>query len=152
MKQNDKRLSAKINRLGCFFIACSLCAERALHVTYDADTINKTWDEAVKRGLIDKNDNVMNSAGIMNLFVEKANRNGRFYEVGLIKGGRPEFYPSVSGKFRAGDFFIQKIVQGGASVTHFRVVDKDERLVEDPHDPPIKPIKVLYTIVYRFVS
>ena len=152
IKQNDKRLYPIIQKIGCFFVSCAIVAQNTAGKDLTASQINAVWDWAKKTKRVDQNDNITDSASIINRFLRVLGSAGRFIEVGTFRDGRTQFYPLVNEKYRHVDALIQKIKQGGKSVTHFRVVDRKGTLIEDPHEPPIKALSVYYSILYCFIK
>jgi len=152
IKQNDSRLKEEIQKIGCFFISCAIVAQNTAGKELSAEQINSVWDWAKKTHRIDQNNNITDSASIINRFLRVLEARGRFLEVGTFRDGRTQFYFAVSEKYRKIDALIQKIKQGGKSVTHFRVVDRKGALIEDPHEPPIKALDVYYSILYCFIN
>ena len=156
VKQNDKALYDDIQRIGCFFRSCGLVAEYKTGKRLNVTQINNTWDWAKNTRRIDGNNNVRDSASIINRFLRVLGDNmGSIIEVGTFKDGKTTFYPYYQ-KHRAdlcrADFLIQKIRQNGPSGTHFRLVDKLGNLIEDPHEPVINVKGIEYSILYAYAE
>jgi hypothetical protein len=116
-----------------------------------AEALNKVWTWAKETKRIDYLNNTKDSASIATRFLRELGDSGRFYEVGLFKNGKTEYYPSVRNtKYARIDALIQKIKTNGTVGTHFRVVAKDGTLIEDPHAPVIKPQGIFYSILYCY--
>ena len=151
IKQNDAECLPDIQRIGCFFRSCGLIAEYKTGKALTAPQINATWTWAKKTKRIDENNCVKDSASIATRFLRELGDNGKFYEVGLFKDGSTTFYPSVKGtEFARIDSLIQKVETSGPEGTHFRVVDKLGKLIEDPHEPEINYKKIMYSILYCY--
>lgn len=156
IKQNDSRLLEPIQKIGCFFRSCGIIAENKTGKELSAEKINAVWKWAKDVEYIDKNDNVRFSAPIATRFLrELGDEKGRFIEVGTFRGGKTTFYVSIrkcNPELMRIDALIQKIIQGGPSRTHFRVVNKNGALIEDPHAPPINPLSIEYSILYAYIA
>lgn len=153
IKQNDSRCIPVMQHIGCFARSCGLLAELRTRRNLTAEQINALWAWGKETGNIDGNDNVRDSASLATHALRMLGDGGRFVEVGTFKDGVTTYYPSVRGTdFARADALIQKIRQGGRSVTHFRVVDARGNLIEDPHEPPIQPRGIFYTILYAYIS
>ncbi len=142
IKQTDKRLNEKIQKIGCFFISCADVAQMKTGRELTAEQINETWQWAKETHRIDGLDNITDSASIINRFLKVLDYAGHFCEIGTFTNGKTEFYPSIKNKHRHIDALIQKIKQGGISKTHFRVVNNRGEVLEDPHEPPIKALGI----------
>lgn len=151
IKQNDPTCLPDIQRIGCFFRSCGLIAEYKTGRSLSAYAINETWQWAKSTRRVDDQGCVKDSASIATRFLRILGDTGRFVEVGTFSTGETRYYPAVSSIYRRIDAIIQKIKQGGPSVTHFRVVDKTGKLIEDPHNPPIHVLGVYYSILYAYV-
>ncbi len=151
IKQNDPRLNEKIQKIGCFFISCANVAQMKAQKKLSPEQIEEVWKWSKEEKLIDSQDNITDSASIINRFLRVLDFQGHFAEVGIFKDGKTSFYPSVQNKHRHIDALIQKIKQGGKSKTHFRVVNNAGELLEDPHEPPIKALDIYYSILYAFI-
>ena len=152
IKQNDSRCIPAMQKIGCFVRSCGLIAELRTGRDLTAEQINALWAWGKEARRIDENDNVKDSASIATRALRMLGDGGRFVEVGTFKDGVATYYPSVRGTgFARADALIQKIRQGGQSVTHFRVVDARGNLIEDPHEPPIQPRGIFYTILYAYI-
>jgi hypothetical protein len=151
IKQNDPACLPDIQRIGCFFRSCGLIAEYKTGRSLSAYAINETWQWAKSTRRVDENNCVKDSASIATRFLRILGDAGRFVEVGTFSNGETRYYPAVSLANCRTDAVIQKIKQNGPSVTHFRVVDKSGKLIEDPHDPPIRVLGVYYSILYAYV-
>jgi hypothetical protein len=92
----------------------------------------------------------LDGASIATRFLRQLGDNGHFTEVGTIKNGVVSWYPATSQQNRRMDVCIQKIRQGGPQGTHFRLVNKNGVLTEDPHNPAIAALSVIYTVIYAY--
>jgi|GEM_PF-2483078 hypothetical protein len=92
----------------------------------------------------------LDGASIATRFLRQLGDKGHFTEVAIIRNGIIEWYPAISQKNRRMDVCIQKIRQGGLQGTHFRFVDKNAVLIEDPHNPAITAQGVIYTVIYAY--
>lgn len=153
IKQNDERLLEDIQKIGCFFRSCGIIAENHTNKNLTVEQINNGWKYAKEKGLIDKKNNVVTSAPIINYFLKELGDKGRFIEIGIFQNGKTFFYSSIRDTVYCHiDALIQKIKQNGKSKTHFRVVDKMGELIEDPHLPPIKVQGIYYSILYAYIK
>jgi hypothetical protein len=92
----------------------------------------------------------LDGASIATRFLRQLGDSGHFTEVATVRNGVIEWYPAISQENRRMDVCIQKIRQGGLQGTHFRLVDRAAVLIEDPHNPPIAAISVIYTVIYAY--
>jgi len=152
IKQNDGRLNATIQKIGCFFISCALVAQYKTEKVLNTDDIESVWQWAKETKRIDALDNIKDSASIINRFFKVLGGEGHFCEVGTFRDGVVNWYPAVIQKHRHIDAVIQKIHQAGPSRTHFRLVNRKGEVIEDPHEPPIKSQGVYYSILYAFIE
>lgn len=151
VKQNDPLCLKRIQEVGCFFRSCGLLAEYKTGKSLTAPQINATWDWAKATKRIDENDCMKDSASVATRFLRILGDNGRFIEVGLFKDGEMQYYPAFKGSSLArADALIQKVKTNGPEGTHFKVVDKLGKTIEDPHEPAIKGTGVLYSILYAY--
>lgn len=151
IKQNTSGLYLDIQKIGCFFISCLDIAQTIADRTLTIEAVNRLWDISHSLSYINKDNNVTDSAKIINRTLEYLGSAKKVREVAVFKEGRFLWYKSVDKKDRIADYFIQKITQGGISKTHFRVVDCKGEVIEDPHDPPIRALSVVYSICYKEV-
>ena len=152
IKQTDKRLNERIQKIGCFFISCADVAQMKTGRELTPEQIEDVWQWAHYASRIDGEDNVKDSASIMNRFLRVLGDTGHFCEVGTFRNGKTQFYPAIREQNRHVDALIQKIAQGGPSKTHFRVVDNAGNVLEDPHEPPIKEQGIFYSILYAYIE
>lgn len=151
LKQNDGRLNPDIQEIGCFFRSALRMAEYASDgKTLTADEINGLWKTSKRKGFIDGNNDVVNSAAIANEALKILETPGKFTEVATFTGGTMGWYKSVPKDRRSAEYFIQKIKQNGPNKIHFRNVDKFGNLIWDPHVPVIVCRGIIYTICYRY--
>ena len=151
IKQNNPECKTVIQKVGCFFRSCGLIAEYQTGKYLSVKQINDTWEWAKGTGRIDEENCIKDSASIATRFLRALGDGGCFCEVGTFRGGVTYWYPSIPKDDRRADALIQKIRQGGPSVTHFRVVNKNGGLIEDPHDPPLKVLDIYYSILYEYI-
>ena len=150
IKQNDKNCMKVVQDIGCFVRTCGLVAEYKVDACLTASQINSLWIWGKENYYINQDNNVVNSEALINRALTMLGGKGRFIEVGTFVGGKTNYYPAIPPKYRHIDACIQKIAQGGPSGTHFRLVDKDGGLIEDPYEPPIKPLGIFYSILYAY--
>lgn len=152
IKQNDSGLYIPIQQIGCFFRSCGLVAEYKTRRKLTVEQINKGWDACKKMGYINKDNDVVDSAKIITYFLHELKDTGSYVEIGTVKSGLPGYYGWVTGEMKKNRerFYIQKIRQNGPSIYHFRVVDEDGYLIEDPHRPDINVVKVVHSIIYFY--
>lgn len=146
--QNASGLYLSIQKIGCFFRSALNIGEVISGKALTKEQINKLWDYSKKVHYINDNDDVVSSAGIINLAIKELGGKGRVTEVATFKDGVMNWYRSVT-VCRA-DYYIQKIKQGGPSKTHFWRVDKYGTVKYEPHNPPIKSLGPIHTICYRY--
>lgn len=150
IKQNDVGCIDIMRKSGCFVRSCGLVAEYQTGEKLSVAQVNDLWLYGKTRHYINNQDNVVESAPIINYALKLLGSKGRFYEVGTFSKGKTSWYPSVPVEMRRSDAVIQKIKQGGPQKYHFRVVDKKGNLIEDPHEPPLKVLGVEYSILYCY--
>lgn len=152
VKQNDKKCLEVIQKIGCFFRSCGNIAEIKTGRNLTAKQINDCWKWAKNTKRINDDDDVVDSASIATRFLRVLGDDGKFVEVGTFKQGVTSFYPAYKFTELARiDALIQKISQNGPSKTHFRVVDNFGNVLEDPHEPAIKPTGIYYSILYAYI-
>ena len=152
IKQNDIRCRKEIREYGCFYRSCGLVAEYHTGKCLNARQLNEGWDECKKNNWIDADDDIVNSAAIINYFLNELGDSGKYIEVGTFTNGVKTFYDGVNPKYRKIDALIQKVKTNGKYGTHFRPVDKKGALVEDPHEPVIEFESVMYSILYCYIG
>lgn len=148
IKQNDKSLKSVIQKIGCYYRCCAAIAELKTKKELTAEQLNDGWKWAKKNGHINTNDDLLDKHAefIINYFLEILGDQGIVREIGIFDSGIFVWY----GEESDGDFFIQKIIQGGPSKTHFRIVDKYGILVWDPYEPSIKVKGVVYSRIFKY--
>ena len=160
--QNDDNCITDVRKIGCFVRSCGIIAECKYNELYTASNeedrlltaqdINKMWRYGKELGIIDEDNRLINSAKMATFALRLLGDNdGRFIEIATKKNGEMDLYGWARKKGYVPDSFIQKILQNGPSKTHFRVVDKNDNLQLDPHNPPIKMVEPVYTICYKYV-
>lgn len=180
IKQNDKECLPIVQSSGCRFRCDGLAAEYRTGHTLTAAQLNAVWEWAQDTNRIGNKKSIdcgikrneafnsrcpkcahwddckfnceLDGAGIATRFLRELGDNGRFVEVATVKNGVVSWYPAISHENRRMDVCIQKIKQGGPQGTHFRLVDKSGVLIEDPHNPPIAALSVIYTVIYAYFS
>ena len=151
--QNDGRLSEVIQKVGCFIRSCGACAELHEDKELTAEQINSLLHYGRAKKIIDNKNNLLESAPLMTKALRLlGNQKGYFAEVGIKRGGKISLYPWAEKRGISPDTFIQKIRQNGPNKYHFRVVNRKEELVFDPHNPEIKCQGVEYTICYKYME
>lgn len=152
IKQNDSGLYIPIQKIGCFYRSCGLIAEYKTRKQLTVEQLNNGWDDCKKMGDINREDDVVDSAKIISYFLHRLGDSGEYIEIGTIKNGLPGYYGWVTADMKKNHerFFIQKIRQNGPSIYHFRVVDEDGYLIEDPHRPDINVVSVVHSIIYYY--
>ncbi len=148
LKQTNYKLFPIIQNVGCFFRSAEAIAELAAKKSLTAEEINTQWLTEKQKGFI-TNDNCMRaSAPIANRALKTLGlTNLKFFEVGIFKNGKSEFYRSIPKRMRRADFLIQKVKTGTNIGTHFRVVDRMGNVIFDP-DPRVKVTGIYYSILY----
>lgn len=146
--QNDKRLSERMQKWGCFIRSCLIIAERIAGKELTDIQINLIEAEALKAGYIDdKTYTVKSSAPIIRLaFDYLTGKPAKVIEIATSVNGKVTFYPSVKDQYKRVDAQIRKYKQGGPSKTHF-VAQLDGETI-DPHDPAIRDLGEIYAICY----
>lgn len=159
--QNNIDCLPIIRRVGCFVRSCGLIAEKRYSENnpdsfeeLTADQINRMWSWGKDTEIINENNCLQDSAKMATFALKQlGDMNGYFAEIATkYPDGKCYTYPWAEKKGYVPDFFIQKIVQNGPGVYHFRMVDKDDNLLVDPHDPPIHVVKPVYTICYKYLE
>jgi hypothetical protein len=160
LPQNDSECLPIIQASGCFARSAQGIAEIATGHALSASQINAIWlwgkeHEIIvgsrKRLLIDADNSLNSSAVLANKTLEMLGAPGRFLEVGTKKNGIITWYDWVKGSaIQRADAFIQKIAQNGPQKIHFRIVDGNDQLMWDPHNPAITSQGTLYTIIYCY--
>lgn len=162
IKQNASGNYIDIQKIGCFFrCACNL-AEREAKAKgknvykLTTDQLNRLWDRSLtlgyigdikrKDGTVDKNC-VKNSAGIATIALQELKTRGRFREVATKIDGDMCWY---GGAYKLITHQILKMKQNGPSKTHYIVVDSEDNLEWDPHEPAINNQGTIYVICYRY--
>lgn len=161
IKQNDPACIPFIQKSGCFERSAGLVAEYKTGKALTAEQINELHEWAILKkfvgdikrsdGRID-HDCVIQSAPIINQALKILGGTGKFFEVGTYQSARAEFYRSIPSGMRRVDASIQKILQPGPQGSHYRLVDHPGVVKEDPHEPPITCLGVVYEILYCFVE
>lgn len=150
IKQNDKNCIKLMRDIGCFVRSCGLVAEYKTGKSLTVNQINDLWHWCSENKLFTSSYALVASAPVINHALEILGDKGKFIEVGIFSNGKCNWYKSVHESFRKVDALIQKVRQNGPSGTHFRLVDKYGDLIEDPHEPVIKPTSVIYSIIYCY--
>jgi hypothetical protein len=159
--QNNPNNLPIIQTSGCFARCAQGIAELFSGKYLSSDQINEVWAwgrtkelivNSKKKLVIDENNNINSSAAIANRVLQIVEAPGRILEVGTKQAGVINWYGWAKGNplYQRADAFIQKIAQSGPQKIHFRLVNKDESLRWDPHNPQILCKGVIYTIVYCY--
>lgn len=143
-KQNDPCCLPDVQRVGCFFRSALNIVERNENVAFTPQQINIFWHEAHRRKIVDDNNNLQDSAALMDMVGDR-----HYVEVGLMKDNVFEPYGWFKKTGLEPQFFIRKHLQGGPSVYHYRVVDRNGNEIFEPHEPAIRDLGEVYTICYR---
>ena len=151
IKQTDKRLLPIIRQIGCFFRSAQAIAEMISGKALTPEQINDMWEWAKGVGYIDNKNFMRASAPITNHTLKLLGCKKKVYEVGTLRNGREEYYPSVVKNMARADYRIQKIKTKYQAGTHFRVVNEYERVIYDP-DPSIESLGSFYSILYCVVD
>lgn len=148
IKQNDKRLLSKIQKIGCYYRCCAAIAEMKTGKELTAVQLNDGWCWAKKNNHINLTDDLLDRHAefVINYFLGILDNPGKVVEIGIFESGKFIWY----GEDGNGDFFIQKIVQNGPSKTHFRIVDKYGVCLWDPVEPAIKVKGVIYSRIFKY--
>lgn len=153
IKQNHPQCMPIVRRIGCFVRCCGALAELKTGKRLTANQINKLWVWGKLEGVIDRNDNVRESAPIATEALRVLGDSGRFVEVATFKDGSMNWYRWVTPAMREKKkWFVQKIKTNGKIGTHFRVVDNAGRLVFDPYEPECTVQGVFHTVVYIYLE
>lgn len=123
-------------------------AEKQLGRNLTVEEINHEWHEAKLKGFIDSENNLRNAAKVATNCLRRYGGSGSLVEVATRFDGETEWYSWVTP--RKADYRIMKINQNGPNKTHFVVVDKTNKVVFEPHDPPIHSLGEVYTVLYRY--
>lgn len=149
IKQNDEKCLPAIQKIGCFFRSSLLAVEYSTGKKFTPDDLNSLWNSAKFKGIISIDDDLMDSAKLMNLGLDRLCEPGYFAEIGLKVAGHIELYRWAENAGLVPDTFIRKMRQGGPNKYHYVLVDEKDKLIEDPHDPVIKDLGEVFTICYK---
>ena len=154
VKQNDEKCLPEIQKIGCFFRSALHIVEQKTGAMFDVNQINNLWKLAKERGIIDSNNDLMNSAKLMNLALKTCfpEYKGYFAEIGIARAGLVKFYPWAEKAKLKPEYFIKKHLQSGPSVYHYVVVNDCLHKIFDPHEPEIIDRGEVYTICYRYFT
>lgn len=151
IKQNDSRLNDPIPAIGCFFRSCGIIAEMKTGKRLTAEEINAMWDWAKDTSRIGADDCVRDSASIATRALRVLGDKGRFIEVATVRDGKVQYYPAFRNtEYARMDAVIRKVRTGGKEGTHYKVVDTEGNVLEDPHEPAIEGLGTIYDIVYAY--
>lgn len=150
-KQNEIGLKIVIRDIGCFFLSCVNLVEFKTGLKLSVKEVNELWDFCKRNNIIDKNDDVVSSAKIMNRILKIKNSDLRCYEIATQKQGVKHFYKGISNEIKNMEhYYIQKLQTDGKYGTHFRVITENGNIF-DTYDRFYYFDKVLYNIVYCFI-
>lgn len=155
LKQNNQHLNKEIQKIGCFFRCAQAIAEMKTKTPLSTAQINAMWTWGKKNNHVDENlDMIHGAVPFANKAMAYLQHQGKFVEVGTFKNGRTFFYPSIPKEMRRSDALIQKIRQRPPSNNpyHFRVVNKEGVVIFDPYTPPIKALRIEYSILFAFIK
>ena len=149
--QQNGNLLKPIQDYGCFFLSCVNMAEFINGKKLNYKEVNYLWDFHKKIEDINYNDDIVNSANIIQncLFITDENYNYKVYEIALKMKGDIKYYkiPKEWQNRENEYYYIQKIITEKGN-THFRVVNKNDDVIIDSYSPIPKIKRVLYTLVY----
>lgn len=148
--QNENGFLPEIQEIGCFFISCINCVEKATGVKLTKSEVNTLWNDCKERGYINKNNDIVSSQNIMNYLLTMKGSHLRFTEVATKRYGVLEWYKSIPNTWKEKPYqlyYIQK-VRTEKGNTHFILVDKKEDVILDPFKTGVKVTDIFYTIVY----
>lgn len=146
LKQNSAGLLDDIKAIGCFFKSCIAVAELQTGISLTAEQHNEMWRECgLLKYIIEEN--IKNSAPIIQMAFRYLGKSVSVVEVGTDKDG---YYKWIQNnpKYQRIDARIEKILQGGPSKTHFRVVSDGNEVLFEPHNPEIRSLGHVHTIWY----
>lgn len=153
VKQNHPQCMPIIRRVGCFVRSCGALAELKTGRRLKPKEINKLWIFGKSSKLIDRNDNVIESAPLATEALRVLGDNGRFIEIATFKNGVMNYYSWVTPQMKEKKkWFIQKIKTNGQIGTHFRVVNHEGKLIFDPYEPECTVQSIFYSVVYIYLE
>lgn len=153
-KQNNEKLNKDIQDVGCFYLSCINLIEFKTGIKLTVEEVNKFWCLCKEKyHIIDNDNNLLDSAKLMNIILGVKNSDLRVFEVATEKDYYNRiYYQWVNDDLKNRDkYYIQKLKTTGKYGTHFRVVTENGNIY-DSIDGVYDFEKVLYNIVYVFVS
>lgn len=152
-KQNDVNLNRDIQDVGCFYLSCINLIEFKTGIKLTVEEVNFYWNLAKSKNIIDDNNNLLDSAKLMNIILGNKGSDLRVFEIATEKDYYNRvYYQWVDDTLKNRDkYYIQKLKTTGKYGTHFRVVTENGNIY-DSIDGVYDFEKVLYNIVYVFVS
>lgn len=157
IKQNNEELFKCIQEYGCFFLSCVNLVEWKTDIKLNVEEINYLWLKCKKLCFINDNDDITNSANIMNQILQLKNSDLVCFEIGTLHHNHHEkneiiYYKGVSENYKALDkYYIQKLKTRGKYGTHFRVITENGHIF-DSVDGFYEYDKIIYDIVYVFTQ
>lgn len=153
IKQNHPQCMPIIRRVGCFVRSCGALAELKTGRRLKPKEINKLWIFGKSSNLIDRNNDVKESAPLATEALRVLGDNGRFIEIATFKDGVMNYYSWVTPQMKEKKkWFIQKIKTNGQIGTHFRVVNHEGELIFDPYEPECTVQGVFHSVVYIYLE
>ena len=152
-KQDNTMLLDDIQKVGCFYLSCINLIEFKTCIKLTVEEVNYYWNLAKKKNIIDDNNDLLDSAKLMNMILDNKGNNLRVFEIATEKDYyNPIYYPWVDDNLKKLDkYYIQKLKTRGVYGTHFRVITENGNIFDSL--PYIYDFdKILYNIVYVFVS
>ena len=152
-KQDNTMLLDDIQKVGCFYLSCINLIEFKTCIKLTVDEVNYYWNLAKTKNIIDDNNDLLDSAKLMNMILGNKGNNLRVFEIATEKDYyNPIYYPWVDDNLKKLDkYYIQKLKTRGVYGTHFRVITENGNIFDSL--PYIYDFdKILYNIVYVFVS
>lgn len=158
IKQNNEKLLKCIQDYGCFFLSCVNLVEWKTDIKLNENEINDLWHKCKKLGYINNNDDIVNSASIMNVILKLKNSDLVCLEIGTykpkehIEKSEIQYYKGVPEHLKKLDkYYIQKLKTYGKYGTHFRVITENGHIF-DSVDGYYEYDKIMYNIVYVFTN
>lgn len=153
IKQNHPQCMPIIRSVGCFVRSCWALAELKTGRRLKANEINKLWIFGKSSNLIDHNNNVKESAPLATEALRVLGDSGSFVEIATFIEGKMNYYSWVTPAMKERKkWFIQKIKTNGKIGTHFRVVNKEGKLIFDPYEPECTVQSIFYSVVYIYLE
>jgi hypothetical protein len=125
--QNNDNLIDDIQRVGCLYLSLARMVEIEHNLTHNPMTLNTVWQESKSRGFINPDNSMRSPDQVIRLL------GGNLVQVGQDRKGVVVFWGWASGTYRNYRYKVEKVLTYGAEGTHFRLCDRDGKLIYDPY-------------------